>query len=208
MSLLFPKNPKFEGLYKELVVSVWDIASLFEKVSKNFKDFKKYAKEAQKIEEQADSVAHQIVLELNSAFITPFDRDDMYKLAMEIDDIIDHIENTIHSLSIYEVKKKHDCINQFAELYTESAKDLDSLIQTFFEKKHNVEKINKIVVAIHREENEWDEIYITSIRDLFQNEKDAIELIKWKEIVESLEVISDKFKDVTDTVINALMKNG
>ena len=98
MSLLFPKNPKFEVLYMELIKSVFDIVKLFAKMSGDFKNHAKYTKQAQKIEEQADNVAHRIVLELNSAFITPFDRDDMYKLTMQIDDIIDHIENVIHSI--------------------------------------------------------------------------------------------------------------
>lgn len=208
MSLLFPKNPKFEILYKELINSVHDITKLFAKMSWDFKNHAKYAKAAQKIEEQADNVAHRILLELNSAFITPFDRDDMFNLTMEIDSIIDHLENVVHSLSIYEVAKKHKCIDQFADLLLESAKDLEELIHLFFEKKHNVEKINKIVIAIHKEEGEGDEIYINSIKDLFKNEKNAIELIKWKEIVENLEGVSDKFKYVTDTVVNALMKNG
>ena len=109
---------------------------------------------------------------------------------------------------MYEVAKKHKCIDQFAELFTESADDLEKLISLFFEKKHNVEKINKIVISIHKEESAADEVYINTIKELFKSEKNAVELIKWKEIVESLENISDTFKNVTDTVVNALMKNG
>lgn len=208
MSLFFPNTPKFEVLYKEMILSVHDITQLFAKMAKSFSDHKKIAREAQKIEEQADNVTHKILLELNSAFITPFDRDDMYQLVMEIDDIIDHIENVLHSLSIYEVEKKNECIDLFADLFLESAKDLDDLINSFFQKNHNVEKLNKIVIALHKEEGEGDQIYINTIKDLFKNEKNPIELIKWKEIVENLEKISDKFKGVTDIVVNALMKNG
>lgn len=208
MSLLFPSNPKFEVLYKEMTSSVNDISNLFAKMAHDFKNNPKYAKQAQKIEEQADNVTHRILLELNSAFITPFDRDDMFRLVSDIDSIVDHIENIFHMLSLYEVKKKNPCIDQFAELFIESAQDLDKLISLFFEKKHNVEKINKIVIAIHKDEGVGDEYYINGIKDLFKKEKSPIELIKWKEIIESLERVSDKFKDITDTVVNALMKNG
>jgi uncharacterized protein Yka (UPF0111/DUF47 family) len=127
---------------------------------------------------------------------------------MTIDDIVDHIENVVHSLSLYSVSKKHACIEQFADLFIVLTKDLEQLIEVFFQKHHNVDKLNKIIISIHKEEGEGDIIYMNTIRELFKTEKKPIELIKWKEIVEKLEEASDKYKDVTDVVANALMKNG
>lgn len=207
MSLFFPKNTKFEKLYWELTSSVSDATALFEKLSHSFKDIPKFSKQFQRIEQQADYITSRIVNELNTAFITPYDRDDMYKLVVVIDSIVDHIENVVHSLDLYDVKRKHKCMNEFSALFTEWARDLQKLIDMFFQKKPDIEAINKLVVAIHKEESEADEIYIRSIKELFKSEKKPTEIIKWKDIIENLEKVSDNFKDVTDIVVNSMMKN-
>jgi len=137
---------------------------------------------AEIIEKQVDSIVHNIVNELNTAFITPFDREDLHKLVVEVDNIVDEIENVIHMLSLYKISNKPSFIDEFSSIFTDLSKSLQSLISETFKNKRDMNLIDKNVVAIKMLERQADEIYLKSISKIFAEEKDSIELIKWKDI--------------------------
>lgn len=95
MSILFPQNKVFDNLFLELAESTKDMVKLFHEFSKEFKDFEKFAQKAKIIEQQADSVTHKILNELQDAFITPYDREDLHALVIQMDDVVDDLENVI-----------------------------------------------------------------------------------------------------------------
>lgn len=95
MSILFPENNKFDNLFLDLAESTKDMVNLFGEFSEEFKDFEKYAQKAKIIEQQADSVAHKILNELQEAFITPYDREDLHALVIQMDDVVDDLEDVL-----------------------------------------------------------------------------------------------------------------
>lgn len=95
MSILFPQNNVFNNLFIDLAESTKDMVKLFHELSEEFEDFEKYAQKAKIIEQQADSVTHKILNELQEAFITPYDREDLHDLVIQMDDVVDDLENVI-----------------------------------------------------------------------------------------------------------------
>ncbi len=206
MSILFPENHTFDSLFRELAHSVKDMAVLFQELSIDFKNFKDYSLKAKIIEEQADSVTHKIIHELNTAFITPYDREDLYALVLQLDDIVDYIENAVHNFHVYDVHEKRSCVDEFAPLFVEASENIIKLMKACFAKKRHLTDLSKIIVAIHTQESRGDEIYLDAIHELFRNEKNAIEVIKWKDIIENLEQAMDKFENTANTVENINIK--
>lgn len=151
MSIFFPKNDIFDELFLDLTESIKDMVELFSEFSKDFQNIEKYTKKATIIEEQADSITHKIMNELQTAFITPYDREDLHALVMQLDDVVDDLESVIQSFYIYNISDTRECVGDFAELYTEAAENLSKLIQACFGTKKNTKDINimKIIIAIH-----------------------------------------------------------
>ena len=101
-----PKQNIFFALFKQLSDYLEEMTLLFKEFTTCFKDFEKYSQKAKEIEHQADTKIHEIVDKLNKTFITPFDREDIYLLAHEMDNIIDLIENVIHNIELYQIREK------------------------------------------------------------------------------------------------------
>lgn len=204
--MFFPKNYNFGQMFQEMSGSILEISELFGNLAKEFKDIEWYSKKAEIIEKQVDSVVHNIVNQLNTAFITPFDREDLHKLVVDVDSIVDEIENVIHMLKLYNISNKPSFIDRFSIIFIDLSKSLQSLMIETFKNKRDMNLIDKNVVAIKMLERQADEVYLESISKIFSEEKDPIELIKWKDIIQQLEDIADLYKTVSNTVVNMLIK--
>ena len=207
MNFFLPKQPAFSKYFKELSEFTKQIADQFGEFTQNLKDFEEHSKKAKDIEEKADHVTHQIIIALNKTFITPFDREDIYTLAHEMDDLVDLIDNAIHYMDIYQLSEKKYYIEEFGELIKKAAYCLDELIEECFLKEKYTDKVNTLIVEIHQIEDEADKIFHAALKKLFQEEKDPINVIKWKDIIEDLESIADKFQQVSNTIEGIIVKS-
>lgn len=207
MSILFPVNNFFDSLFLDLAESIKDMVKLYKEFSVEYKDFEKFANRARIIEQQADDTTHKILNELQVAFITPYDREDLHALVIQLDDIVDDLESVLQWFYIYNISNKRPCIDEFADLYVEVADNLILLIKACFgKKKDDPINLSKIIIAIHTLEERGDELYLKNIRDLFVNEKDPIELMKWRVIIENMEDAMDRFEKTANTVESIKLK--
>ena len=205
MKFFLPKQEGFFKLLKELNGHLKEMAELFSEFAKDFKDFREYSQKAKFIENKADSKAHEIIEKLNKTFITPIDREDIYLLVHELDDIVDLIENVIHNIDLYGIREKKEAIDDFAHLILQASDRMDQLIDYLPKQKHS-SGLNKLVVDIHGLEDKGDVVFQKEIQRLFREEKDPINVIKWKEILESLERITDKYQAVSNTIEGIIVK--
>jgi predicted phosphate transport protein (TIGR00153 family) len=207
MLSFLPKQPVYAEYFQKLNKHLLDIASLFAHFAPTFNNARRASKEAEKIEHKADEVTHQIIEQLNKTFITPFDREDIYRLAQEMDDIIDLVENVIHNIYLYELMRGDKYTKQTARVIHKDAKILNKLIRECFHKKKCTEHTNGFVVKINDLEEEGDQIFQDAIIHLFKSEKDPIKVIKWKDIYENLEQTIDKFQNISDTIQSIIVKS-
>jgi hypothetical protein len=207
MKFLLPKEPAFARHFEELSRCLSEITEIFYDFSKNFDSSAKYWEKAKQIEHKADNIAHQIIKLLNQCFITPFDREDIYRLVHEIDDIIDLIENAIHNVYLYNLNEKKYFIDEFATFSKEATVKLNELIAECFDSQKYTPSIGELIRNIHELEDKGDLVYARSLQKLFIEEKDPVSIMKWKDVLFILETIMDVYQKVSNTVEGIVVKS-
>lgn len=182
------------------------MAQLLQTFSREFSHFEKFSEQAKDIEHRGDSLCHEVMDELNKSFITPFDREDIYQLAHDLDDIIDALEDVIHNFELYNIQTKKNALGEFSELIVETAVSLEALI-AYLPKQKNGSTFNELVVRIHELEDKGDTIFQKAISELFSGEQDPMLVMKWKDILEDLEKVMDTFQEISDTIKGIIIKS-
>lgn len=206
MNFFFPKQVIFFDLLKDMTQETQRIATLFAEFSSNFNNFEVYSKKAKEIEHDADHKAHAIIDWLNKTFITPIDREDIYLLTHELDDIIDLIENVIHNIDLYQLTKKISAIDEFVPIISSAANNLVELVEHLRDLNYTPQ-FKKMIINIHELEDRGDEIFSKSISKLFREEQDPVFIVKAKDILEDLENVMDKYQRVSDIIESIVVKS-
>jgi predicted phosphate transport protein (TIGR00153 family) len=155
------------------------------------------------IEDEGDRVVHDIFRHLRSTFITPFDPEDIQALATSLDDVLDGIDDVTFRIVAYRLKPIPPAVLLLAEKVSSCCAFLAEALVAL----HGKRPVINLCIEINRLENETDKLERNLIADLFRNEKDAIELIRKKEIYELLEATTDRCEDVADVIQNVSVKN-
>ncbi len=206
MFSLFPKQPDFFNLFDEIVSIQSEMVELFLRFSGRFEDFQSFAEKAKEIEKRGDKKTHEVINLLNGSFITPFDREDIYNLAHELDDIIDLIENVMHNCQLYGVKQKISSMPEFAGLMQKATKALSEMM-VCLRKQKNSTALSEQKILIHDLEDQGDELFAKSISELFAKEQNVVELIKVKDILVNMENVMDHFQKVSDIIEGIVVKS-
>lgn len=205
--VIFPKDDTFFNLFIQSANKVYEGALLLKEiVADPTKDLRVKVKRMKEIEEEGDENTHLILSQLNKSFITPLDREDIYQIAKEIDEILDCIEDTAHSILIFGIKNCREEAITITELIISAAKEIQSMTEALKDTK-NTKMLYKKIVEINRIENEGDLIYRGAVTKLFAEETKPIEIIKWKEIFEFLENTLDLSEDLANTIEGVVMKH-
>lgn len=163
-------------------------------------------KQIDKLENKGDELTHQIYLELGKNFITPFDREDIHSLATAIDDVADYIHGAANRMNLYKVEGPNEHIKKLSELILQASLDLEKAIKELKDLR-NVRNIADSCIRINSIENQADYVFDRAVADLFLYEKDAITLIKYKEIYAALETATDMCEDAANVMESILVKN-
>ena len=200
---LIPKEEKYFVWLHEMAAKVKDGGDLFVKLFQDYDSRAKYAEQIKSIEVACDEVANTITQKLNTSFITPLDREDIFLLVKELDDVIDLINETARNIDIYDIPTPKPKVAEFAGLIGEAT----SKIADAFAQLEKHEALTTHLKAIYDLEKRGDTLYTEFIRTLFRDEKDPISLIKWKAIYEELENSLDRCKDVAEALEAVVVKN-
>lgn len=207
LNFLIPKQPIFFKLFSELGQKVFEISGLFAELTKaDASQLDDYVQKAVDIEHQADDITHEIVNQLNKTFVTPFDREDIYNLAEELDDIIDQLEDVVHNVDIYHVDPKEKFLSDFAEVILKDGQAMMELAEKLKSQKYS-DEFRQLILKIHELEDDGDEIFLSFMSELFQNGQNPITIIKLKVLAEGLEEIIDKFQKASNVCENILVKS-
>ncbi|MEH6304787.1 DUF47 family protein [Olivibacter sp. CPCC 100613] len=203
-----PKDKKFFPLFEQASTNLIDIAqALHEAVNTDDIEQRKLLyKKVKDLEHKGDEITHQIHLELGKNFITPFDREDIHTLASALDDIADYIFDSANRMELYHVDIITEPIRELANLIVEAVTALSKGMHELRNLK-NVRSIADACVRVNSVENKADYVYNKAIGDLFLYEKDAITLIKYKEVLATLETATDMCEDVANVLESILVKN-
>ena len=205
---LIPKDVKFFDMTAEQVKVISDAVSYLKKMIEKEDYSEENVKKIKELEQQCDTLSHEIIDVLNETFITPIDREDIHKIINEIDDIMDLINVVANRLYIYKIKTvKNTYFPEFLENITDAVDAVKNAILSLKDIK-KPRRILEYCIEINRLENSGDSIREKAIMELFEKEKNPIEIIKWKEIYEVLETVLDSCEKVARTIEEVLVKNG
>ena len=203
---LVPREEIFFDYFDELADKIEEGSRLFlEMTNTNDYSSDKIAR-LKEIEHEADEITHRTYGKMHKSFLMPMDRDDIYALVNNMDSIMDLIESTALLINLYNVKNMPDVITIQAKILNDITKKGKSIIRALRDRK-NRKKILTGCVEIHTLENAGDIVLRTAISNLFEKEKDAIELIKCKDIIQLLEEAIDACEKVSNIVEGIVLKN-
>jgi uncharacterized protein len=199
-----------ESIYFDLFIETTDIickaAKMLEDLMENYENIPKKIEAIESIEHECDQHVHKIMSILNASFITPIDREDIYLIAKELDNIVDEIEATAHRFRMFNVKSMNEDAIKLAKLISQSSGELKNVMVDLKNLKKS-SKLKEKIIEVNRIENQGDDIYRNAITKLFVEQKDPIEVIIWKEIFEYLENTLDVCEDVANIVEGVVMKH-
>lgn len=191
-----PVDTAFYDLLTRSASGLVDGAALLAEMLGDGNDRKGIAERMREAEHQADETTHEIVRRVNSTFVTPFDREDIYALASGLDDVMDFMEEAVDLVLLYEVEtlpqelaEQVEVIQRCAELTAESMPRLQSM-----------KNLEEYWIEINRLENTGDRSYRRILAKLFSGQFEALEVLKLKDIVDSLEAAIDAFEKVANIV--------
>ncbi len=202
-----PKDKTFYPLFGKAADNIVTISNMLLQCVKETDNEKREAiiKEIEHAEHIGDEITHEIMNNLNTVFITPFDREDIHYLASTIDDVADHVKDAALRIKLYKPHNVPSAVIKMAELISEGAVKVKAAIEELRDMR-NVEKLRKMIIEINNVENQSDAIFELALTDLFANEKDPIEIIKIKDIIAKMESASDRCEDIANVIESIIVK--
>jgi predicted phosphate transport protein (TIGR00153 family) len=205
---LSPKETKFFPLLDEFADSISIVSTMITECVTNY-EYNTAVEIFKKIKEQerrGDKLIAEVFDKLNTTFITPFDREDIHDLANTLDDVLDNINNSAKRIVMYHPNKVPESAAKLSNILLEGANILTKAIKMLATLKKDADVLKELCNQLHTFENEADDIYESFIIDLFENEKDAIEIIKLKEIMHELEDAADTMEKAGKIIKTIIVK--
>ena len=200
------KNYNYFDKFAQQMLLCKKAAELLMNMLENYTDISAQAEEIHEVEHDADNLLHEIMYELNRSFITPIDREDIVGLANELDDIADSIEDVANLFDMLNITQVRPEAFEMAKLILTGCETLYDAIAEFSHFK-NSKKLADLTIKVNKAEEEGDKRHRSVIKAMYQEEKDPITLIKWKEIFDMLENVLDNCEDVADLIDGLAIKN-
>ena len=196
MVRLIPRETRFFAMFAEMTNNLTDGARLLKAILQDMKDVESRVEQLKTIEHRGDEMTHDILTRLNQTFITPFDREDIHKLASSLDDVLDFVHAAGEQLVMYKITELTPSAPQLADVIVRQGEQLCRAVE-HLEKKNNV---LQYCVEINRLENEADRIASMALGQLFETQTNPIALIKKKDLYETLETATDKAEDAANVI--------
>jgi predicted phosphate transport protein (TIGR00153 family) len=205
MSKLFKKDQTFFRLFGEMTLYILEAAEYLGEMFRNpgGGQHQILAAKIKDLEHKGDEATHHVIEELNKTFITPLDREDIHDLCLALDDVLDLIDGTAGRLVLFNISESIDGTLEMWQVLYSQAREIEEAVKRL---KNNDNVIERCI-EINRLENDADRFFQVAIGKLFENVKDPIEVIKRKEIIETLEKATDMAEDVANVLETIIVKN-
>jgi hypothetical protein len=200
-----PRGEQYFQLFETAAENIVQAALALDDLVRNFTGVEAKAARIREIENQGDQITFQIITRLGKSIVTPIEREDILAIARHLDDIVDFIDASASRLEMYAVEQTTDVAVEFTEMIVQGAQELVKLMAHLHEK--DVEQIRLPKVAINRLESDGDKLLRRAVAGLFTSGQDALTVIKWKEIYETLEEVTDRLESVANLIEGIIIKN-
>ncbi len=201
-----PKDKKFFPLFEQASTSLVVLAeTLHEAIHAPKSQRDEHFRKVEELEAKIEDITHTTYLELSTNFITPFDREDIHALIKAIDDVADYMHGAASRIKLYQVDKITKSIRKITEINLEACQLIGVGIKEL--KAHNHKAITDVCKRINKLESKSDTVFDKAVADIFENETDAKNIIKYMEVLSALETATDKCKGVSSVLEQISVKH-
>jgi uncharacterized protein len=207
LSLLVPQDKKFFLLFERASANLVATSKVLVDMvnASSLEKRKELIREIERLEHVGDGITHETYNEISTNFITPFDREDIHAMVSSLDDVVDFIHGSAKRIDLYKLYEIPPSVCKLAELVLLGSQELHIAVQHLKDIKKS-SRIKEACVRINSIENHADDIFDMAIGKLFEEEKDAIQIIKTKEVLSALETATDKCEDVANAISSMVIK--
>jgi predicted phosphate transport protein (TIGR00153 family) len=199
---LTPRDASFYEHFTAAANNLVEAAGLLRQLVSDGGDRPLLAKKLRDVEHRSDDITHAVMRQLNSTFVTPFDREDIYRLANRLDDVMDHMEAAADLIVLYELKELPPENLRVVEVLELAAQETAQAMPRL----RGLKDLSEYWIEVNRLENEADQVYRRTVAKLFSGEFDALTALKLKDVAEELEAAADALEDVADCVETIAVK--
>lgn len=200
---LIPRRSIFFTQFQKHAENTREAALALTDLLENFQDVERKVGNIHAIEHYGDDLTHEIVRELNATFVTPLDREDILGLASRLDDVADLANDVAELILIYKIGRVRPAAVRQSKILVSAT---DELV-TMMKRLEGLKDLQEHWIKLHTFENEGDQIFREAIGELFATERDAIELVKWKDLYERIEIAIDRCEDIANIVETIKIKH-
>ena len=202
--LLAPRDREFFDLFEEAGGNILRAADLLDQMLSNYPERRDaLARDILICEQEGDRITHDIIRRLNSTFVTPIDREDIFALASGLDDVVDYTEEVADYLGLYKIEAPMDQAQRLAHVLLQACRQLSEAMPRL----RGFKDLSHYTVEINRLENDGDRIVREAVASLFDTGIDPMVVIRWKDIFERLEAAIDSTEKVANTIEGIVIKN-
>ena len=202
LSKILPHEEGFLTLFVRQAENVAAGATALVELLTTYVDPPAGARRVKDLEHIGDTITHDLNTRLNQTFITPFDREDIHELASKVDDVLDLADAAAGRLVLYGIKTIRPGVAELAQILETATREIVAAVRLLDKQDHILDHC----IEINRLENEGDRVCRALIATLFEEEKNPVEIIKWKEIIEAIETAIDKCEDVANVIETVVLK--
>jgi predicted phosphate transport protein (TIGR00153 family) len=200
---LTPQKREFFGLFNEAAANAREISRLLLELLEDWPKSRERLRDIRAAEHEGDRLTHAVINLLNSTFVTPFDRDDIYRLATAIDDVCDHVDEAADNIDAFEVTVVPPRAREQADVIYRAASRLHEAVRLL----EGFADAQRHLYALRELEDEGDRLSREAVADLFRSGQDPLTIIRWKDIHEQLEEAVDACENAADVLEAILVKN-
>jgi predicted phosphate transport protein (TIGR00153 family) len=203
LNRLIPRDEQFFVMFTDLARRVTAAARLLDKLFAEPQNLAQYVSAIKDLEHEADVITHSVIGRIHKVFVTPIDREDIHLLVQELDDVIDMIDGCARRAQMFQIREVRESGRKLAEVLVRATEAIEWAVTSM--------KQAKIVEARSREikrlEEEGDAVYNAAVAELFSGNPDALEVIKWKELYDTMERALDQCEDVANVLESITIKH-
>ena len=204
MSQLFmPREREFFDLFEEAGANILRAAELLERMLARWPDHGQLSRDVTVCEQEGDRITHDIIQRLNSTFVTPIDREDIYALASALDDIVDYTEEVSDYMGLYRIEAPMEQAQEMSRILHEAARQIAEAMPRL----RSFRDIHHFTIEVNRLENDGDRVSREAMASLFDTGIDPMFVIRWKDIFERLEAAIDATEKVANILEGIVIKN-
>ena len=202
---LLPREEKFFDLFEESAQNLVRAADLLAELLQSWEDVEEKIRQIAELEHHGDNITHRIIAQLHGTFVTPIDREDIAQLAHRMDDVIDFIEAAAVRTILYSIDKPTERAKEMADILVRVTTEVSKAIPRL-RRRRELSHMREHCIEINRLENEADAVRRSALAELFHEQVDVTNVIKWMEIYEHMENAVDSCEDIADILEGVMIK--